>query len=177
LSLERAPLEKALAANGRLVEKLGTPTFHVQDLNEDFHHIGSFDLVVCTGTTMYLQDPVDVVRRLALLLNLGGTLLFDLDVGHFSALNASGLDALFESATCFPYWCLDIPVSPREIARDVLGVAHEKAELSDFLVNCTTDVRKRLLELGMREMQTECGMDTAKMLYIKCSNRLQPYAQ
>ena len=175
LGLDKAPMEQALESMTDVLAQRAVPTMYAMDLNEDFHSIGPFDLVVCTGTTAYLADPVDCVRRLALLLNAGGTLLFDMATERFPQLAAGDLGNLFENVTYFAYDCLGIPESPADIARDILGAPAFATDLCDFAVDLTDEMKNRLFKLSRTEMETNCEISAAKQLYVSCRGRTQSY--
>ncbi len=68
---QRGDLKDGRAMCSDQIKVLGNPDLHVFDLNNDFHFFGPFDMVVCTGTADYFDDPADVLRRMAFIAHQG----------------------------------------------------------------------------------------------------------
>lgn len=76
-------------------------TVHIIDLREDFSFLGTFDLCVCTNMLMYIEDGVDVIRRLADRVKPGGCLIFTDGIEQLAAYEP--VRSLFSSWDVF-YW-------------------------------------------------------------------------
>lgn len=63
--------------NRRLIETRGAPEVYLMRLERDFSFLGLFDLCVCTQTIFYLDDYIDVARRLGQRVVQGGALILD----------------------------------------------------------------------------------------------------
>ena len=59
------------------------PEIYLMRLESDFSFLGPFDMCVCTDTIYYVQDPLDLVIRLANLVQKNGALILsDIDLAR-----------------------------------------------------------------------------------------------
>lgn len=82
--------------NRPLIRKNGPPEVYLMRLERDFSFLGLFNLCVCTQTIFYVDNPVDVGRRLAERLDKGGALILDDEIERLDQYIAV-LAPLFET--------------------------------------------------------------------------------
>ena len=171
---QRGDLKDGRAMCSDQIKVLGNPDLHVFDLNNDFHFFGPFDMVVCTGTADYFDDPADVLRRMGLLLTKGGTLVFEIKSERFQELNDVGLGELFSISEAVPFNCLGVPIAPEYVARELLGVSKKEFDNGILIEGHFGAIINHHCQ---EEMTTVAkGLSNSRQIYVTCRGRVDGYS-
>jgi len=170
-------LENGLNHQSAFVAQFGAPTLIQADLNGDCRFLGEYDLVVCTGTASYFNNPPDTICRLADLVLTRGAMLIEIPMNLFRPIKASRLVAMFQRIDAVPYNCHGIPEDvPSCIIHLDLQLTGRKARegaAKSFGEEVYSDQDIETLKaLTVLEMESPTVFAQSQSVYLRCINRI-----
>jgi SAM-dependent methyltransferase len=168
VGLSREEFEMGIRRHKLTAEDLAQSKIIVADLNKDFAFLGSFDLVVCTGTAHSFSEPAHTLKRLAQRLVPRGNMLFQTPAVFFENIKDVGIGAMFDRVEVVPYDSLGIPPPPACFQH---LEADELRRNPDGFYAITPKIRQALRKLCIDEMNANTGLSTSKSLYFRCIGR------
>ena len=167
VGLTMKSLEEGRESQRQLAAKRGEPTLIEANLDLDFSFLGTFDLVVCTGTAILLENASDTFVRLAHHITSGGNLILDMPINLFSSLEESGIDKLFQRVEAIPFDGLDIPEALDDFLESAGVLSGVGDDLGDFGSNLSDDQIRFLTDLTGDEMKTSSTVEGSRQIYVR----------